>query len=98
MYLFKVDVIVNSTSEKLKLRHGRGSRALLEAAGAGLQTECDQKYPTGVPKGDVAVTGPGKLRCKSACHGCLKKYGSNDAEKVYFRLFFNKSMPFSDKK
>ncbi|XP_052712257.1 protein mono-ADP-ribosyltransferase PARP15-like [Crassostrea angulata] len=82
----EVDVIVNSTSDKLKLRHGRGSRALLEAAGNGLQTECDQKYPTGITKGDVAVTGPGNLRCKSACHGCLKKYGSNDAEKIHMEF------------
>ncbi|XP_052712258.1 uncharacterized protein LOC128186509 [Crassostrea angulata] len=82
----EVDVIVNSTSDKLKLRHGRGARALLKTAGAGLQTECNQKFPTGIQKGDVAVTGPGNLRCKTVCHGCLKKYGSNDAEKIHMEF------------
>ncbi|XP_065934876.1 protein mono-ADP-ribosyltransferase PARP15-like [Magallana gigas] len=82
----EVDVIVNSTSDNLKLRHGRGSRALLDAAGAGLQTECKRKYPTGIQKGDVAVTGPGNLKCKFIFHGCLQKYGSSDAEKIYMQF------------
>uniref|UniRef100_A0A8W8JYQ1 Poly [ADP-ribose] polymerase n=1 Tax=Magallana gigas TaxID=29159 RepID=A0A8W8JYQ1_MAGGI len=68
------------------LRHGRGSRALLDAAGAGLQTECKRKYPTGIQKGDVAVTGPGNLKCKFIFHGCLQKYGSSDAEKIYMQF------------
>lgn len=82
LVLFKVDVIVNSTTYKLELRLGRGSKALLTAAGAGLQTECNEKYPTGIQKGEVAVTGPGNLRCKFIFHGCLNRYGSQDAEKV----------------
>lgn len=60
---------------------------MLDAAGAGLQTECKRKYPTGIQKGDVAVTGPGNLKCKFIFHGCLQKYGSSDAEKVLVWFF-----------
>lgn len=75
---------MNSTSERLTLKSGRGSRALLQAAGNEIQTECSQKYPTGLSRGDVAVTGPGNLKCKIVCHGSLLKYGSKDAKKVLF--------------
>ncbi|XP_061165013.1 protein mono-ADP-ribosyltransferase PARP15-like [Saccostrea echinata] len=82
----KVDVIVNSTSSKLKLTSGRGSRALLEAAGEELQKECDQKYPKGITQQEIAVTGPGNLKCKIVCHGTLLKYGTSDAEKVHMQF------------
>ncbi|XP_048739705.2 protein mono-ADP-ribosyltransferase PARP15-like isoform X2 [Ostrea edulis] len=82
----KVDVIVNSTSKNLRLTSGRSSRALLEAAGKELQKECSEKYPQGITKSDLAVTGPGKLNCKIVCHGSLLKYGSQDAEKIHMQF------------
>ncbi|XP_062586747.1 uncharacterized protein LOC134248360 [Saccostrea cucullata] len=84
-----VDVIVNSTSENLKLTFGQCSRALLDAAGRDIQDECAEKYPKGVGKGDVAVTGPGRLKCKIICHGSLARYGDSLAEEMHMQFISN---------
>ena len=51
--------------------------------GSGLQTECSQKYPTGIQPGAVAVTSGAKLECKIVCHGALPGWNGGSAMKVY---------------
>uniref|UniRef100_A0A8B8DC01 Poly [ADP-ribose] polymerase n=2 Tax=Crassostrea virginica TaxID=6565 RepID=A0A8B8DC01_CRAVI len=72
----KVDVIVCSGPESLKLRNGGMAQSLLEVAGPALQAECDQKYPNGVPQGDLAVTAGHNLSCQFVYHGALPKWGT----------------------
>ncbi|XP_050395688.1 protein mono-ADP-ribosyltransferase PARP15 isoform X2 [Patella vulgata] len=69
-----VDVIVNSTSNKLELQNGAVSGSINKAAGPNLQAECKEKYPNGINVGDIAVTGPGNLRCQKVYHTCLSSY------------------------
>ena len=69
-------MIVCSGPESLKLRNGGMAQSLLEVAGPALQAECDQKYPNGVPQGDLAVTAGHDLPCKYVYHGALPKWGT----------------------
>ncbi|CAG2202845.1 unnamed protein product [Mytilus edulis] len=62
------DVLVNSAVTDLDLSKGRASKALLEAAGDSIQSECTDQYPTGINSKTVAITGPGNLHCKAIFH------------------------------
>lgn len=55
---------------------------IAKAAGPQLQQECSQKAP--VRLGDVAVTGPGDLKCKNVFHIVVCNYDGpgGKAEKV----------------
>lgn len=64
----QADVLVNSTSQQLILRHGRISKHILKEAGKELQEECSQKYPNGLCFGEVAVTQGYNLQCKQVYH------------------------------
>uniref|UniRef100_K1PDC3 Poly [ADP-ribose] polymerase 14 n=1 Tax=Magallana gigas TaxID=29159 RepID=K1PDC3_MAGGI len=72
----KVDVIVCSGPENLKLKNGGMAESLLQAAGPGLQTECDQKYPQGIQSGDLAITRGHNLQCQFVYHGAIPKWGT----------------------
>lgn len=77
-----MDVIVNSSHRSLDLSKGRASKALLEAAGDGIQTECRTNYPNGIQDGEIAITSGGQLLCKAIYHGALSKYTYDEGEKV----------------
>lgn len=77
----KVDVIVNSSNCRLELKKGRASKALLDAAGDVIQTECDI-YPNGIQNGEIAITSGGQLSCKAIYHGALSKYSGPQDEQV----------------
>ncbi|XP_028411310.1 uncharacterized protein LOC114533885 isoform X2 [Dendronephthya gigantea] len=62
----KVDVIVNTTNDKVDLTANPCGKALLKVAGNGLSTEC-QKIGS-LQAGEMASTGPAKLNCKSVFH------------------------------
>ncbi|XP_028391015.1 protein mono-ADP-ribosyltransferase PARP14-like [Dendronephthya gigantea] len=62
----KVDVIVNSSDEKVNLKATPCGKALLNVAGDELLTEC-QKIGL-LELGDLALTGPAKLNCKFVFH------------------------------
>ncbi|KAK3600834.1 hypothetical protein CHS0354_014195 [Potamilus streckersoni] len=66
----KVDVIVNSTSQKLDLNTGAISKTVLLYGGASIQKECLQQYPNGINPGRVVVTNGGNLSCTKVYHGC----------------------------
>lgn len=72
----QVDVIVCSGPENLKLKNGGMAESLLQAAGPGLQTECDQKYPRGIQSGDLAITSGHNLQCQFVYHGAIPKWGT----------------------
>ncbi|XP_046558414.1 uncharacterized protein LOC124267535 [Haliotis rubra] len=72
--LTKVDVIVNSTNERLDLSGSELSKAIVKVGGAAIQTECKELYPQGCRVGDVVKTRPGKLHCKELYHCCLSDY------------------------
>ncbi|KAL3880352.1 hypothetical protein ACJMK2_032596 [Sinanodonta woodiana] len=79
----KVDVIVNSTSQKLDLTQGALSKNLLKGAGAVMQQECNTKYPDGIRAGDVAITSGGALDCKHVFHLFLKNWSSRNAKRIF---------------
>lgn len=74
--------MVNTVGSDLKLDQGYVSSSILSAAGEGIQMEACQKFPKGLPGGDVLVTDAYKLRekgIKKVFHGSLlfwKDYGS----------------------
>ncbi|OCT63245.1 hypothetical protein XELAEV_18044343mg [Xenopus laevis] len=70
-----VDVVVNATSEDLKLTEGV-ALALLNAAGPKLQTECQHILKTEgrLSAGDSVVTGAGNLPCKQVIHTACPKW------------------------
>ena len=83
-FLFKVDVIVNSTGKDLRLHHGLASRALLERGGKRLQEECDKVAPNGIKYGEVAVTPGCQLQSPYVAHGacCAWKKGAETCKRV----------------
>ncbi|KAM4615976.1 protein mono-ADP-ribosyltransferase PARP14-like isoform 2-T2 [Polymixia lowei] len=60
------DVIVNTVSENLNLSQGAVSKAILEAAGPGLQSAARMKAM--LPHGDVIVTDGFNLKCQKVFH------------------------------
>ncbi|XP_062602530.1 protein mono-ADP-ribosyltransferase PARP15-like isoform X2 [Saccostrea cucullata] len=82
----QVDVIVNSNGSDLDLSKGRASKALLNAAGFGIQLECQQRYPNGIQDGTIAITSGGQLSCKAIYHGALAKYSSKQDEQILQNL------------
>lgn len=85
-FLFwQTDVVVNSTSQKLNLTDGLGSKALFKAAGDQIQSEISAKYPDGVVCGELAISGGHNLYCALVFHCFLKRWTEGDkdnAEKV----------------
>uniref|UniRef100_A0A672JFB8 Poly [ADP-ribose] polymerase n=1 Tax=Salarias fasciatus TaxID=181472 RepID=A0A672JFB8_SALFA len=68
----KTDVIVNTISENMNLDQGAVSKALLEAAGSGLQAAILDQAGTSrtsrLPDGEVVVTDGFKLACRKVFH------------------------------
>lgn len=87
MIYFQADVIVNSAIPELNLSKGRASKALLEAAGATIQSECNNCYPNGIKSGEVATTGSGNLKCQAIYHVTLPRWNNQGDERVGWFLF-----------
>ncbi|CAC5369063.1 unnamed protein product [Mytilus coruscus] len=75
------DVLVNSAVPDLDLNKGRASKALVDAAGKSIQSECTNKYPSGINSKTVAITGPGNLHCKAIFHVTLPRWQAQGDEK-----------------
>ncbi|XP_052234938.1 protein mono-ADP-ribosyltransferase PARP14-like isoform X2 [Dreissena polymorpha] len=61
--------IVNSTLDELDLSKGLVSKAILDAAGPGIQRECWQDAnKKRIQTEGIVVTGPGKLMCQKIIH------------------------------
>jgi O-acetyl-ADP-ribose deacetylase (regulator of RNase III) len=73
-----VDVIVNTTAQNLDLRNGAVSSSLSKAAGQELQDEVTAKFPNGLEKRTIAVTGGYKLNSKLVIHTALSNYIDNN--------------------
>jgi len=75
----KADCIVNAANSYLK--HGGGvAYAIVKKGGYEIQRESDEYVKTHGPvkTGEVAVTGPGKLKCRYIIHAVGPRYGEGD--------------------
>ncbi|XP_060577021.1 protein mono-ADP-ribosyltransferase PARP14-like isoform X2 [Ruditapes philippinarum] len=89
---FQADVIINNTQEDLQLDSGALSNAILDAAGPGLQEECDECYPHGIQGGEIASTGGYSLKASRVYHGTLPTWNNNksaSAKKPLCRFICN---------
>ncbi|XP_041369437.1 protein mono-ADP-ribosyltransferase PARP15-like [Gigantopelta aegis] len=77
------DVLVNSTIPSLDLTSGPVTKAILAAAGPGIQQECQTNYPNGIKSWEVAVTSGGQLKCKQIYHTTLVKSEWSDIKQNY---------------
>lgn len=79
------DVIVNTISETMQLDQGAVSRALLQAAGPGLQAAVDSAAPRSLLLcGEVVTTDGFNLRCQKVFHSVCPPWdnGAGQAEEV----------------
>ena len=67
----QVDAIVNSTNRVLKLDDGFVSKLILKHGGWKIQEDLTTQYKDGIGHGDVAVSIPGKLKCRGIIHCVL---------------------------
>lgn len=74
LFFIKADVIVNTTSRDLNLSNGKVSETLLKAAGSHIQRECCERYPNGITRLEIAITGGYKLCCEKVFHIALDRY------------------------
>ncbi|NXU85255.1 PAR14 polymerase, partial [Xiphorhynchus elegans] len=77
-----VDVVVNASNEDLKHIGGLAD-ALLRAAGATLQEECDELVRKNGPfqPGHAVITGAGKLPCKQVIHAVGPRWRKEEPER-----------------
>lgn len=50
------------------------SKKLVKMAGDIVQNECKKKYKEGINIGDIAITSPGNMKCRTIFHVALYKY------------------------
>ena len=77
---FQVDVIVNTTNNKVDLSANACGKALLRVAGQELANEC--KKIGNLQTGEMASTGPGKLNCKHVYHVRSSSWDNGDGTLV----------------
>ena len=81
-------MIVNTAASDMVLSRGNVSKALLQAAGVSIQTECDVQVTQAdgtrkeVISGTFIETGPGNLACTKLFHLTCPGYGQTDSVKV----------------
>ncbi|KAK3600832.1 hypothetical protein CHS0354_014193 [Potamilus streckersoni] len=94
----RVDVIVNSTNQKLDLSIGAVSKAILKYGGDNIQKECLQQYPNGINPGKIVVTSGGNLSSKKVYHGYLKAYDHGKSKSLkLMRTFVKNCLKEADK-
>ncbi|XP_036364557.1 protein mono-ADP-ribosyltransferase PARP14-like [Octopus sinensis] len=81
-----VDVIVNSTNERLQLNKGSISNSILNAAGSQIQYECNQRYPQGISTSKIAITKGYNLKCKNVFHLVLPLWDENSSDLILANL------------
>ena len=80
VYLFQVDVIVNSTAYSLKLEQDAAAMTTAIYAKAGPKAQESIKDKTEELKRDHVVVGdPGNLQCKKLIHVALDEYNADKA-------------------
>ncbi|AWP12806.1 putative poly [Scophthalmus maximus] len=88
MCSYQVHAVVNSSNKHLK-HNGGLARALLNAAGAQLQVDCDQiiKFKGNLKPGDCVITDAGgQLCCKKVIHAVGPKYDTSTPQKSLAQL------------
>ena len=62
---------------------GTLSKKMETAAGSSLQDDSKKNYPKGIQHGEIAVLGPGHLKCKAVYCGSLPRFDKRkDDEKT----------------
>ena len=89
--MFQCDIIVTTSTRRIKLTGGRLSHNVLDKAGPNLQTEVEEKYPRGIRHGEIAILSPGGLPCSHLYCGALPRHdrppeGSEPPEVVGFSI------------
>ena len=84
--MYKVDVIVNTTNDKLDLNANPCGRALLKVGGQELKDACQQVG--NLPVGKIAMTKPGKLDCKLVYHVNCAAWRDRQGELVRWQSVF----------
>ena len=81
---------MNSTQPNLDLNCGALSKAILKAAGFGIQDECNFKYPNGITVTDVAITSGGDLEYVDNIFHVTSNDYTNDVICVLVNILFNR--------
>ena len=79
----ETDMVVNTTTEEMKLSNSAVSKALLSKAGPILQRTCDQLVESGLrlDHGEIALTNAfGTLKCKKIIHAHLPPRGGKGVD------------------
>ncbi|CAI9714780.1 Hypothetical predicted protein [Octopus vulgaris] len=85
-----VDVIVNSTNERLQLNKGSISNSILNAAGSQIQDECNQRYPQGISTSTIAITKGYNLKCENVFHLVLPPWDEYSSDLEFEEYLQNK--------
>ncbi|KAJ8313881.1 hypothetical protein KUTeg_008442 [Tegillarca granosa] len=88
----EVDVIVNTTSEDLKLSRGGVSRHILKQGGQVIQDQLNNYCQGSVDSGMVVKTDGGNLPCSYIYHGWLPRWGETDECKKKLSSFIGESL------
>lgn len=80
-FLYQADVLVGTAAHNLSLNQNPCASALSQAAGQGLQRECDSKSPVSV--GNIAVLHQvGRLKCQAVIFAICSEWDSGKGKKV----------------
>ncbi|XP_060080184.1 uncharacterized protein LOC132559570 [Ylistrum balloti] len=96
----KVDVLVNTTNQRLDLDIGFVSKTILKMGGNRIQRECNTTYKDGICIGDVAVTSAGKFqRVRNIFHVVLPSWKpTGNLSLMVLELLMTKCLIEADKR
>jgi O-acetyl-ADP-ribose deacetylase (regulator of RNase III) len=80
---------VNSVKPNLDLSQGVLSQAILKAAGPGIQAECSNSYPGGLPSGQMVATSGGNMRgVQRIFHVVLNKWDGDQGRSEQVNTYY----------
>ena len=80
IFFFQVDVIGNTTNDKVDMNANPCGKALLKVAGEDLANEC--KKLGSLETGEIVSSGSGKLNCKRVYHVRSSSWNNGDGALV----------------
>lgn len=87
----QTDVIVNTISEDMNLNQGAVSKAILQAAGHGLQSAVrSEARARALPYGDVVITDGFNLKCQKVYHAVCPFWNNGAGQEV--RVFSQRNL------
>lgn len=97
----EADVVVNAANPQLQMGGGVAG-AIHRAGGKKLNKECRkiraEKYPNGLPTGEVVITPSGEMEnCKYVIHTVGPRYGIDKPEEELLRKSYENSLNLAEK-